>query len=159
MLTDISMVNWYLYQIHILNDILNDEEMIISHLMVMCELHHKKYFYDKNNIKLFEKKNSYRKSLAKRVPRKKPFRHSKIWDTKRFKRIRKIQELPTFGKFVTEVLIFVSVEFSFYRWQLHQFSFRTPSSKTGVKPVLSPELLFFITYTSRSNWYPLISVS
>ena len=38
----------------------------------------------------------------------KPFRHSKIWDTKRFKRIKKNQELPPVGKFVTEVLIFRS---------------------------------------------------
>ena len=39
---------------------------------------------------------------------KKPFGGSKIWDTKRFKSIKKKQEIPPFGKFVTEVLIFRS---------------------------------------------------
>ena len=39
---------------------------------------------------------------------KKPFGGSKIWDTKDLKGLKKNQEIPLFGKFVTEVLIFRS---------------------------------------------------
>ena len=38
----------------------------------------------------------------------KPFRHSKIQGNKRFKKIKKNQKLPSFAKFVTEMLIFRS---------------------------------------------------
>ena len=54
-----------------------------------------------------EKKQQQR-NLGKTCYMKKPFCGSKFWDTKRFKRIQKNQEIPLFGKFVTEVLIFRS---------------------------------------------------
>ena len=90
--------------------------------------------------------------------------HNLFEDTKRFKRIRKIKELPTFGKFVAEMLIFAaanaffSIEFGIYRRQSNRFLFSSPS-KARVKSFLSPGLPFLITYTSDSNWYALISVS
>ena len=52
-----------------------------------------------------------------------------------------------------------SVEFGIHRWKSHRFLFRTASSKTRVKLVLSLGLAFLITYTSGSNRYDLISLS
>ena len=70
----------------------------------------------------------------------------------------------TFGKYVTEILVFV-VANAFFQLNLvfitdsHTgFFFSTLSSKTRVKTVLSPVLAFLITYTSGTNWYALISV-
>ena len=50
---------------------LNDEEMIISHLM--GELLIKQLFYDKNIIKLFERKKNNRKTLTKHFARQNHF--------------------------------------------------------------------------------------
>ena len=81
----------------------------------------KQLFYDKNTIKLFERKNNTRHVTG--------------------------QELPPFGKFVTEVLIFAapntffSAESDIYRWQSHRFLCRTPL-KTRHKPQKQPLELF-----------------
>ena len=57
---------------------------------------------------MFERKKSHsKKNIGKRCYMTKPLRHSKIQDTKRFKRIKN-QELNPFGNFVTKVLIFRS---------------------------------------------------
>ena len=113
-----SILFWYLYQIYTFNNNLNDEGMIIYHLM--CELHYKQLFYDKNIIKLFNTDtNSHtyarththtkeqQKNLAKHVPWQNHFVKAKfrILTGKRFKRIKN-QEITPFGKFVSEVLIF-----------------------------------------------------
>ena len=79
------------------------------------------------------------------------------------KRIKEIQELPSFEKFVTEVLIFPGSQYFFQLDVVFiadgrtDFFFPTTFSKTRVKAVLSPILSFLITYTSGSNRYASIS--
>ena len=58
----------------------------------------------------------------------KPFLHRKVQNTKRFKKIKKNQELPPLGKFVTEVLIF--------RSSSSQMFFKIGALKTF--PILEP---------------------
>ena len=66
----------------------------------------KHHFYDKNNIKLFE-----RKTTIKGNPWQNTFHEKTILS----KRIRKIQELFPFGKFVTELLVFTATN-TFFSW-------------------------------------------
>ena len=48
------------------------------------------------------KKKHYQINLGKTCYMTKPFRHSKIEDTKSFKRIKKNQKLTPFGKFAEQ---------------------------------------------------------
>ena len=71
----------------------------------------------------------------------------------RVKRIKNISNyLPSVNLPVSNSVFIAEVRIGFF--------FRTPFSKTRVKPILSPGLPFLITYTSGSNWCALlISVS
>ena len=83
---------------------LNDEEIITLTWYVN---------YIKNCNDLREKKKQ--ENVGKTCYTTKPFLHGKIWDTKRFKKIKTIQELHPFGKFVTEVLILWQ-QILFFSW-------------------------------------------
>ena len=64
----------------------------------------KQLLHVKNIIKLFERKN--RKTLTKHITQQNHFVIAKFRILKCLKRIKKIQEVPFCGKFVSEVQIF-----------------------------------------------------
>ena len=106
----------------------------------------KQRFYNKNHKGLRERNNN-RKNLTKHITH-----HSKIENTKNFKRIKKIHELPLFSKFVTTVLIFATASSFFqhgiYRWQSDQFLLGTPL-KTRVTTQKQPLGLFWTKKCSQ----------
>ena len=79
-----SFLFWHLYEIHTLNNNLNDEETRTSHLInVIASLQQKWYsFYVATFLWLkricLREKNQYQRNLSKACYMKKPFRHSKI---------------------------------------------------------------------------------
>ena len=120
---------------------------------IIKNLSHNKY-----NMKLFEKKNSYRKHWEQ-IFRKNTI-SSYFRSNERFKRIQKLKNLLCqWGVDFRCSKYWFSVDFIVYRWKSYQTLFQTLSSKTRVKLVLSPRLPFLITQASNSNWYALIFVS
>ena len=81
-----------------------------------CKIFKNLYFkeHPQTAASLFKRKSNSRKTLTKDVPRKMHFVIAKSRVPKRFKRIKN-QELPPFGKFVTEVLNF-AVASTFFSW-------------------------------------------
>ena len=77
------------------------------------------YFFTKNffMVKITwdcQRKKQWQKNIDKTYPTKKSFVHSKFLDTITFKRIKKIQELPTCGKLFIEVVIYTAAN-TFFR--------------------------------------------
>ena len=136
--------------------------MLISHLMwcvMWCYLI-KIFFHNKNNIKLFKRKNTMTEKLWKNT-----FYLKTIWSLKDLKRQKKNQELPICGNVFTDVVIFTAANtFSLSTLVcttdiLNGFLFQIPSFRTRFKFALSLGLPSLATCTSGPNCYVLILVS
>ena len=94
--------------------------MLISHLMwcvMWCYLI-KNFFHNKNNIKLFKRKNTMAEKLWQNM-----FYLKTIWSLKDLKRQKKIQEFPICGNVFTDFhgsKYFFSVDFGMYHWHSHR---------------------------------------
>ena len=101
------------------------------------------FFYDKN---MFERKKQWQRNLGKASYMIKPFRQSKTWGNKRFKRIKKNKVLPPFCNFVTEVLNLRSSRSqmffrSLFQIKLQVFFYRT--STMAASGFSLQQILFF----------------
>ena len=131
------------------------QKHILSH-MLLCVNSFIKYklFHDKNNTKLFQRKETlWLKNFEKNSKKK------MLGLYNQFKRAKQIQKLLTFSKLFTEVVIFAAAN-TFFNWLLYVLLTVAPDFvPESFKLVLLPGLPYLITYNSGSNCYFLISLS
>ena len=113
----------------------------------------KSLFQDKNNIKLFEK-NSERKTFTKPIPRKHHFVIAK------FRLLKELKEWNKFRNYLPSVNLSLNLWLFWYLLlTVAPLLSRTLSSIPWVKPVLSPGLLFLMTYISDWKTYSFVCQS